>query len=104
MVSEGDCILIAIPEKENRSNDNVSCVTVVNRETVRPVLWSWCVTWLARGVVTTTLLLLLSAAAGAQGVTTAGIRGSVSADDRRTVDARVNVSHDATGVSVEVHT
>jgi len=79
-------------------------VTVVNRETVGPVHSGRCVTWLARGVVTTTILILLSATAGAQGVTTAGVRGSVSADNRRTVDARVNVGDDATGVSVEVHT
>jgi hypothetical protein len=78
-------------------------VKVANREAVRSILWSRCVTWLARGAVTSPLLFLLSTAAGAQGVTSAGIRGSVSGDDRRTVDARVNVSHDATGFSVEVH-
>ena len=80
-----------------------SSVTVVNQESVRSVLRSRCATWLARGVVTTPLLLLVSAAVGAQGVATAGIRGSVSADNRRNVDALVDVSHDATGFSVEVH-
>lgn len=81
----------------------LSSLTVVNRESVRSVLRSRCVTCLARGVVTTSLLLLLSAAVDAQGVTTAGIRGRVSADSRQNIDARVNVSHAATGYSVEVH-
>ena len=49
------------------------------------------------------LLLLLSEALGAQGVATAGIRGSVSADDKRNIEARVNVRHDATGFSVDVY-
>jgi hypothetical protein len=79
-----------------------SSVTAVNQESVRSVLRSRRVTWLARGVVTT-LLLLLSASVSAQGVATAGIRGSVSAEQWRNVDARVNVRNDATGFSVEVH-
>ena len=47
-------------------------------------------------------LLLLASAAAAQGVSTAGIRGNVNAEGRRHVDARVRISHDATGFSVEV--
>jgi hypothetical protein len=46
---------------------------------------------------------VLSSAAGAQGVSTAGIRGRVSADGHG-VDARVRVSDDATGFAVEVNT
>jgi Tol biopolymer transport system component len=48
--------------------------------------------------------LVLTSAAGAQGVSTAGIRGRVSADGRNGVEARVRVSDDATGFAVEVHT
>jgi hypothetical protein len=60
------------------------------------------VEWLTRRVVATPLLLLISAAAGAQGVTTAGIRGGIRAEDRRDVDAHVRVVHNATGFSVDV--
>ena len=47
-------------------------------------------------------LLFPLAAVGAQGVSAAGIRGSVRTDGAHTADARVRVSHDATGFSVEV--
>lgn len=84
---------------------------VANQELVRRPLRSCCGARPARGVVAATrlplllllfLLLLPSAAVGAQGVSTAGIRGSVSAHLRPNADARVRVSHDATGFSVEV--
>ena len=48
--------------------------------------------------------LLLSSVAGAQGVSTAGIRGRVSADGRHGVEVRIRVTDDATGFAVEVHT
>jgi hypothetical protein len=47
-------------------------------------------------------MLFLAAEGGAQGLTTAGIRGSVSAGDARSVDAFVRVTSNATGFSVEV--
>jgi hypothetical protein len=58
---------------------------------------------MARGVVTALLLFLVPTPVRAQGVSTAGIRGSVGADNGRNVDARVRVSNDATGSAVEVH-
>jgi hypothetical protein len=48
--------------------------------------------------------LALSSVAGTQGVSTSGIRGHVSADNRRNVDARVLVRDEATGFAVEVST
>ena len=55
----------------------------------------------ARGVVTA-LLLLAPAVIGAQGVTTAAIRGVVSGDQARNADVRVHIRHAATGFAVEV--
>jgi hypothetical protein len=52
----------------------------------------------------TLLLLLISATVGAQGVATAGIHGTASADHGRIVDARVRVTQEATGFAVEVTT
>jgi hypothetical protein len=60
------------------------------------------VPWSLRGLLAATLLPLATAAVWAQGVTTAGIRGSVSTGLRHDVDVRVRVSHGATGFSVEV--
>src|SRR4030095_4444713 len=58
----------------------------------------------ARSIIAAaTLLTLPCVAAGAQGVTTGGIRGSVTTDAGQNVDARVRVSDDATGFAVEVH-
>ena len=47
-------------------------------------------------------LFVLPIAGGAQGVSTAGIRGRIEADGRQTVDARIRVSHDATGIAIDV--
>ena len=59
---------------------------------------------MARSIITAaTLLTLPCVAARAQGVTTGGIRGSVTTDAGQNVDARVRVSDDATGFAVEVH-
>jgi hypothetical protein len=58
---------------------------------------------LTRNIIAATLLMLPCVGARAQGVTTAGIHGRVSAEARQDVDARVRVSHDATGFAVEVH-
>src|SRR5687767_10361434 len=47
------------------------------------------------------LLLLVPLAAVAQGVTSAGIRGSVSTSDAQPVDALIHVLHTPTGFAVE---
>ena len=47
------------------------------------------------------LSLVWAAAASGQGVSTAGIRGTVSAPPRQHVDGRVIVSNDATGSTAE---
>jgi hypothetical protein len=78
-------------------------IAMRNRESVRYRLRSHPVTRAAQGVVAATALLLALEITGAQGVTTAGIRGSVIAAARQNVDARVRVSHDATGFSVDIH-
>ena len=57
---------------------------------------------LSRVIVALALTLIAAVGAEAQGVTTAGVRGRVRAELRSEVDARVRVSHDATGHSVEV--
>ena len=63
----------------------------------------WCIPRSARRALAATLLTLPRTVADAQGVSTAGIRGTVRADLRQHVDARIRVTHDATGFSVEVH-
>jgi len=47
-------------------------------------------------------LSILPLIAGAQGVSTTGIRGRVENDVRQPLDARVRVTHEATGFSIEV--
>lgn len=58
----------------------------------------------ARCLVVAAGLVASSGATEAQGVSTAGIRGHVTADGRHDTDARVRVSDDATGFAVEVRT
>ena len=53
-------------------------------------------------IVAAALLWLPSVAVGAQGVNTAGIRGSVSVGTGQNTNARVRVSRDATGFAVEI--
>lgn len=49
-------------------------------------------------------LHLIAGEAMTQGLTTAGVRGHVTAQNRRTIDARVRVRHDGSGFTVEVYT
>ena len=58
---------------------------------------------LSRGIVALALPLFAAGGVEAQGVTTSGVRGQVRAELRPQVDARVRVSHEATGHAVEVH-
>jgi hypothetical protein len=62
-----------------------------------------CAAALARGIVALALPLFASPTVEAQGVTTAGIRGLVRTELGPRIDARIRVSHDATGHAVEVH-
>src|SRR5262249_24362295 len=55
-----------------------------------------------RAAVIATMLPALVSNAMAQGVTTAGIRGTVLGSHGETIDAQVSVHHDATGYSVDV--
>jgi Carboxypeptidase regulatory-like domain/TonB-dependent Receptor Plug Domain/TonB dependent receptor len=56
----------------------------------------------AGGIVAAALLLAFTGA-GAQGVSTSGIRGEVRGQDGGRIDAHVRITHDATGHAVEVH-
>src|SRR5262245_14468218 len=56
---------------------------------------------LCAAIIAPTVPLLVSDA-GAQGVTTAGIHGTVRGSHGETIDAQVAVHHEATGYSVEV--
>ena len=51
-----------------------------------------------------TLLLFISAGLRAQGVATAGIRGTANADHGRVVDVRIRVTQEASGFAVDVRT
>jgi hypothetical protein len=59
---------------------------------------------LARAAVAMSLLFVVPAVAVAQGVTTAGIRGIVSGEPGRAVDANVQITQAATGFVVGVRT
>src|SRR5262244_3027496 len=52
--------------------------------------------------VVAAMLLFLATNAIAQGVTTAGIRGTVLGSHGEPIDAQVSVHHEATGYSVDV--
>ncbi|HXG69860.1 MAG TPA: hypothetical protein VNJ04_04520 [Gemmatimonadaceae bacterium] len=59
-------------------------------------------TCLTRRFAAAWLVFLLPVFAGAQGVSTAGVRGSIRAEPGRGADARIHVRQEATGFSVEV--
>ncbi len=74
------------------SGAGVSDCVLRSRRTARRI-WS---------CVVTLLLTLVATTVAAQGVSTAGIRGVVVSDTRQPVDARIRVSHDLTGASIDV--
>src|SRR5262249_15380498 len=60
------------------------------------------VQWALRAAIIATTVPLLVPNAGAQGVTTAGVQGTVLGSRGEPIDAQVSVRHEATGYSVDV--
>jgi hypothetical protein len=73
------------------------------RGSARRQRWSRAAAALVARVVTLVAALACPDTGDAQGVSTAGIRGTVSAPPRPHIDARIRVSHDATGYMAEAH-